>query len=97
VRWLPLAAILATLTGCAVAKPTYLPDGRQGVSISCDGQAQGMAACYEKAGELCGSRGYDIVNREQQSSPTGSASVGRYGAFGSYGSVETRSIMIVCK
>src|SRR5262245_21606279 len=85
------------LAACAVAKPTHLPDGRQGVSISCDGEMQGMAACYEKAGELCGARGYDIVNKEQQSTPTGYASVGRYGGFAASGSNDTRSILIACK
>jgi hypothetical protein len=85
------------LTACAVAKPTYLPDGRQGISIACDGQVQGMNSCFEKAGELCGAKGYDIVNREQQSSPTGGASFNRYGGWASSGSVENRSILIACK
>src|SRR5262245_42339708 len=85
------------LTACAVAKPTNLPDGRQGLSISCDGQGVGMNVCWEKAGELC-PRGYDIVNKEHESTPTGSTTWGRYtGLVGNYGATSNKSIMIACK
>ena len=54
-------SILVSSFGCAISKKTYLPDGSQGYSISCDGAAVGINVCFEKAGELCGSRGYDIL------------------------------------
>jgi hypothetical protein len=52
-----------------MSKETYLPDGRLGQSISCDGSAVGMNVCFEKAGELCKGRGYDLVSREGQVVP----------------------------
>jgi hypothetical protein len=52
-----------------MSKETYLPDGRLGHSISCDGSAVGMNVCFEKAGELCKGRGYDLVSREGQVVP----------------------------
>jgi hypothetical protein len=89
------------LTGCAVSKPTYLPDGRQGHSISCDGSAVGMNVCFEKAGELCQGRGYYLVNREGQTIPfgVGHASANQYGgsANATYGALNTKSILVACK
>ena len=89
------------LAGCAMSKQTYLPDGRQGHSISCDGSAVGMNVCFEKAGELCQGRGYDLVNREGQAIPfgVGHASANQYGgsANATYGALNTKSILVACK
>lgn len=52
------------LTGCAASKTTYLPDGTKGQSINCSGPYLNWGACYEKAGQLCKTRGYEIVHRE---------------------------------
>jgi hypothetical protein len=38
------------LTGCAMSKETYLPDGRLGHSISCDGSA--VEAPHERLAHL---------------------------------------------
>jgi hypothetical protein len=92
-----IAAAGLLLTGCAMSKETYLPDGRLGHSISCDGSAVGMNVCFEKAGELCGGRGYDLVNREGQIVPFGTASVSPKGGFGTYGAMNTKSILVACK
>jgi hypothetical protein len=85
------------LTGCAVARTTHLPDGRVGHSISCDGAAVGMNYCFEKAGELCQGRGYDLVSREGQIIPVGSAAINSYGGSASYGAINTKSILVACK
>lgn len=93
------------LTSCAISKSTYLPDGKQGHSISCDGAAVGMNVCFEKAGELCGSRGYNVLNREGQvvysGMNSGSVSVnsisGQAQSFGFYGGFNTKSILVQCK
>lgn len=57
-----VAACLAVLAGCTTAKDVYLPDGTQGHHISCDTFASSSADCYQKAGEICGAKGYTIVN-----------------------------------
>lgn len=87
-----LLAVLA-LTACATAKTTYTADGRQGHSINCSGGALNWGACYEKAGELCGERGYDILQRsgDQQVSIAGT----QIGLFGSAN--QTRSLLVACK
>jgi preprotein translocase subunit SecA len=40
-----------------------------------------MNVCFEKAGELCKGRGYDLVSREGQVVPFGTASVNQYGGL----------------
>lgn len=90
-----MVVILAYLvvSACASAKETYLPDGRLGYSISCDGSAVGINVCFEKAGSLCGSSGYDIYSRDGQTIPTAVATpdVVTFGAF------NTKSILIACR
>lgn len=49
--------------------------------------------CYEKAGELCGTRGYDVIG---QGGDRGVAvSAGQFGGFG--GSVISRNLLVTCK
>jgi hypothetical protein len=88
-----LIAAAIVLVGCAQATKTYLPDGRQGHSISCDGSGVGMNYCFEKAGELCGTRGYDLIGRSGQSTPAAMAT----GSGFVYGSIDTKSILVACK
>jgi uncharacterized protein YceK len=82
-------AVMLALSGCATASKTYTPDGRQGYVIDCSGQALTWGKCYEKAGDLCGSAGYDILS---QVADQGATVAGIYGA-----SVITRSLVITCK
>ncbi len=94
---LTLILITSTaLASCAISKKTYLPDGSEGYSISCDGSAVGINVCFEKAGQLCGARGYDLLNREGQIIPSGYGIANNQGAFVTYGSFNTKSIMIRC-
>lgn len=63
-RWIfaPLTAV--ALTGCflpAPASKTFGPTGKPGYSINCPGLMNNWGACYERAGDLCGVQGYDIV------------------------------------
>lgn len=55
-----------------------------------------MNLCWEKAGEMCPA-GYDVINREQESTPVGATSIGRYGGSGFYGATSNKSLMIACK
>jgi hypothetical protein len=103
-----LAAIsVATisLAGCVNSKPTYTADGGQGHVISCTpgwtGGLIGAVAnastswgqCYERAGELCGPRGYDIL---QQVGEEGAyAQGGRGGGFAS--TTNNRMMIVKCK
>lgn len=55
---------MASLQGCATATQTYLPDGRMGFNLNCSGTAGNWGMCQEKAGEICGSKGYDIISHQ---------------------------------
>jgi hypothetical protein len=67
--------LLAALCGCASSQQTFTPDGRQGHVVSCTpawtGGIVGALAdastswgqCYRRAGEICGARGYVILQQ----------------------------------
>lgn len=89
---LALATIIV-LSGCASASKTYGPDGKEAYSINCSGLARTWGMCYEKAGDLCGTKGYDVIG---QGSDRGAVvSVNPTGGFG--GSTISRSLMVKCK
>jgi hypothetical protein len=67
-----LALIMVPMAGCwsayhrmvgATDNETYTADGRLGYTIHCDGALLSWETCSEKAGELCESRGYDVMER----------------------------------
>lgn len=92
-KWLiPLALALA-VSACTTSRQTFGPDGRTASSITCSGLALTWANCYEKAGAICGARGYDVlaVNGETGAIITANPQ----GAFGS--SVINRTMLVSCK
>ena len=85
--------VVAVLGGCATSRQTYTSDGQQGYSINCSGSALNWGMCYEKAGEICGGKGYEVL---QKSGDQGAMISGtQFGLFG--GSVINRSMIIKCK
>lgn len=50
------------LTACVNVDKTYGPNGEESYSITCSGTAQDWGACLTKAGEICGSNGYNIIS-----------------------------------
>lgn len=91
-QWAALLA-LALLSGCATAKQIHTPNGQLGYSIDCSGSALNWGMCYEKAGEICGTKGYDIIAKtgDQGATVTGT----QYGLYG--GSILSRNLIIECK
>ncbi len=55
----------AVMSGCATSIPISSPSGKLGHAINCSSVS--MAQCYQKAGEKCGGRGYNILNQKNQS------------------------------
>lgn len=104
-RAVAIMLFISAVAGCAITKETYMPDGSKGYSISCDGAAVGINVCFEKAGDLCGAAGYDIITREGQLVPFGVASANVQGtrtqvqgqSFATYGAFNTKSIMVKCR
>jgi hypothetical protein len=57
-----LLSVFLLLAGCgATVNKTYLPNGEQGYAIDCSGAGAQLIDCYEKAGNVCGSSGYEIA------------------------------------
>ena len=100
-----ITAVTLALAGCVNSKQTYTADGSQGHVINCTpawtGGIVGQVAasstswgtCYEKAGEICGPAGYDIVQQ-----------VGENGAYGQGGggggfvsTTNNRTLIVKCK
>ena len=89
-----LALLAIHLTGCAVSvKPVFGPDGRDAHAITCSALGNDWGDCFEKAGQICGTRGYQIWN--QVSSESSIISGSEDSIFG--GSSEERTLLIGCK
>lgn len=59
-----LTAALALLAGCSTtADPTYTTTGKPGYRLVCGGAlgSGDLGGCYQKAGELCTSQGYRVI------------------------------------
>lgn len=88
-----LFALFVFIASCATSRETFMPDGGKGHSINCSGTALNWGMCYEKAGEICGEKGYDVI---AGGSDQGAIMAGnQYGLYG--GSVMNRSMLIKCK
>src|SRR5262249_20194793 len=87
----PLAA---PCSACASSSATYGPDGRPAYALNCSGLARSWAMCAEKAGDLCGTRGYDVI-------AAGGGTSGMIGTVtppgGFAGPAIERSMLIQCK
>ncbi len=60
-RALMIFALL--LTGCAASRTIYTQDGRPGYAINCSGWALSWDQCFAKAGQMCGTAGYDVFDK----------------------------------
>lgn len=88
-----LVLISALLVGCASSSKTFAPDGSTAYSLNCSGTARNWGMCYEKAGELCKEKGYEVLGGGTDSSATLAATNGTVVA----GSSNTRNLLIKCK
>jgi len=67
VKLIAIASIPIILAGCGVfLRPINLPDGSVGYHIGCTGYSPKgrlltFADCYAKAGEICGTKGYEFL------------------------------------
>ena len=80
------------LIGCASVSPTYTADGKQGFALTCSGTARNWGMCYEKAGEMCGTKGYKVLEKSDEHGAM--ASVDNTSAFAT--TTNTRSMIIRC-
>lgn len=66
----PLLSVAVLLAGCATSRDVRLADGWMAHVVSCGGPLLNMGHCLEKAGEVCGGRGYVVLNSEGGELPT---------------------------
>jgi uncharacterized protein YceK len=90
-RFIIIFLVLCFFTGgCATAKKTYTSDGKEGYVITCSGSALNWGMCYEKAGKICGTKGYEVL--EKSGDQGAMVSGNQFGLYG--GSVINRSRVI---
>lgn len=96
-----LIAAAALAAGCTTSKQITGPDGRTAHSISCNGAANSIGGCFEKAGDICGASGYEVLDKDGSVVPISTlngswnASGGRVNGFG--GGMVNRSLLVRCK
>lgn len=98
-------ALVIALQGCVTSREVFLADGTKGHNINCSGSGMNYSNCLEKAGEICGTRGYYLLNQQGDVVPfhravrefgvnARSASVGY---LTQTGAIVTRNLFIKCK
>lgn len=85
------------LAGCASVNDTYAPDGRKAYALNCSGHARGWDKCMKAAGDLCGSAGYDILDRGSEDSAIMIAGVNGQNGNAVGGRSSERSMLVACK
>ena len=88
-----LTLVVCLIGGWVTAKQTYSSDGEIAYSLNCSGAANNWGKCNEKAGEICGSKGYDVLTKEGEQGGVASASSSN--AFAS--SLHFRTMTVACK
>jgi hypothetical protein len=72
VRMAVALLVAVVLVSCATSKEIHTAEGKQGYSIECRAVNWGWVSqsfnCVEKAQELCGERGFDVLERSGEPS-----------------------------
>ena len=85
-----LALLASLLCACATStENNTVVDGIRVNSIDCSGQYETWGRCYQIAGELCGTKGYKILQKDEDQA------VAVTGSSNSPG--PSRSMIIQCK
>jgi hypothetical protein len=58
-----LSLTVIILGGCATSRKTHTSDGKEGYILNCSGGASTWGKCYERAGDLCGEKGYEVLEK----------------------------------
>ena len=92
-KFASLGLVFFLLSGCASSTKTYTADGRVGYSLNCSGTARNWGMCEQKAGDICGSRGYDILSTAGDNGVIATAGNGNFFAS----STISRTMLVACK
>ena len=89
-----LGGLILLVAGCATSKQISGPNGEILHSIDCSGYYSNIGTCLEKAGKICGPRGYDIIMGGTENQGTSMSST-QFGLFAA--PMVSREIIIRCK
>ncbi|SOD16494.1 hypothetical protein [Nitrosomonas ureae] len=100
-----LIVFAGMLQGCATSREVFLADGAKGYNINCSGSGKNYSHCLEKAGDICGTRGYHVLNQQGDIVPLpqairefrANAQSTSIGFLTQSGSIVTRNLFIKCK
>lgn len=99
-----LIVFVSMLQGCATSREVFLADGAKGYNINCSGSGRNYSHCLEKAGDLCGTQGYHVLNQQGDIVPfpqaireLRNAQSTSIGFLTQSGSRVTRNLFIKCK
>lgn len=77
--------MLITLAACSTpSEQVTLNDGTKGYRITCGGAYATTASCYEKAGSICGNRGYSVMHENSINPPSDANYFWNASAFETY-------------
>lgn len=63
-KYIPvMMTLMLIISGCVESEPVFTPNGQRGYNVDCSGGDSDWGECYEEAGELCGTRGYRIIEK----------------------------------
>lgn len=89
-----LLCLISFSAGCATFKQFTGPNGETLYSIDCSGYYSNVGTCLKKAGEICGSAGYDIIMGDA----TNHGAMATGSPYGFYsGTIISREVIIRCK
>ena len=97
IKKLVIIAPIISLTACASVQETHAPDGRKAYALNCSGAARGWDKCHTAAGNICGDKGYDIVDQTSEDVASGSGGAGGGTALFQFSKSNERSMLIACK
>lgn len=96
-KLIPALSSVFLLAACATVHESYAPDGRKAYALNCSGLARGWDKCQIAAGEICGSAGYDILDRSSEDSAVAGAVANANGGVAHASKSNERSMLIACK
>jgi len=62
-RLLLILTVISVIHGCATPRHIYTIDGKEEFRIDCSGTMLDWEECYERARDICGKKGYDVVSK----------------------------------
>ena len=74
-----LAAVIA---GCGSSPDTHTRDDPGSIRVYCNKSSLRWNACYEKAANVCGKKGYQIVGEDDSAIPTTTANANEVAVIG---------------